>query len=38
MNLAVNLKFSKIRNVYKILIGKCEGKRPLGIGGRIILK
>jgi hypothetical protein len=35
MDLAVNLKFSKIRNVYRILIGKYEGKRPLGIGGRV---
>jgi hypothetical protein len=29
------------RNVYRILVGKPEGKRPLGrldVGGRIILK
>jgi hypothetical protein len=29
-----------MRNSYSILVGKCEGKRPLdlGIDGRIILK
>jgi hypothetical protein len=29
------------RNVYRVLVGKSEGKRPLGkidVGGRIILK
>jgi hypothetical protein len=31
----------KMRNVYNILVGKSEGKRPLGrldVDGRIILK
>jgi hypothetical protein len=30
-----------MRNVYKILVGKPEGKRPVGrtiIGGKIILR
>jgi hypothetical protein len=29
-----------LRNVYKVFVGKLEGKRPLGLGidGRIILK
>jgi hypothetical protein len=27
-----------LRNVYKILDGMSEGKRPLGVDGRIILK
>jgi hypothetical protein len=25
------------RGVYRVLVGKPEGNRPLGIGGRIIL-
>jgi hypothetical protein len=26
----------KMRNAYRILVGKCEGKRPLGIDERIL--
>jgi hypothetical protein len=26
------------RNAYKVLVAKPEGQRPLGVGGRIILK
>jgi hypothetical protein len=35
------LRMGEKRNAYKILVGKPEGKRPLGrprLGGRIILR
>jgi hypothetical protein len=28
----------EMRNVYKILVGKAEGKRPVGVDGKIILE
>jgi hypothetical protein len=31
-------RMGKTRNAYRILVGKPEGKRPLGVGGWTILK
>jgi hypothetical protein len=32
------VSMGEMRNAYKILVGKPEWKRPLGVNGRIILK
>jgi hypothetical protein len=31
-------RMEAVRDTYKILVGKSEGKRPLGVSGRVVLE
>jgi len=41
MDIACTTYWREKRVAYRVLVGKCEGKRPLGkpsVGGRTVLK